>query len=209
MHVWYFSMHGKGSSCCSVRNSTASSIANGVRLILMSFYFCTYFACFGALFNFDISYLLLLEHIWCSVFNHLLDDNPLPANEASSSVLVATYSPLSWPCSKGDVGGGRPPLNGEVEKGLLTLICSDSPGLQVSFSIATLYILCILKRTNNAIHKIMFFFFFNHKYCSLSLVMPINRNGFRIWDVMKILILKSYFAVVFFHRFVIPIIGGT
>ncbi|GFZ15694.1 RING/U-box superfamily protein [Actinidia rufa] len=89
------------------------------------------FRCMGKAARAALSAIARHLRLRTDVFNHLLDDNPLPANEASSSVLVATYSPLSWPCSKGDVGGGRPPLNGEVEKGLLTLICSDSPGLQV------------------------------------------------------------------------------
>ena len=48
------------------------------------------------------------KYPFCSVFNHLLDDMPLSAN-----------------------GGGKPGINCEVEKGLLTLISSDSPGLQV------------------------------------------------------------------------------
>jgi len=61
----------------------------------------------------------------------LLDDNPLPATGVSSSVLVATYS--TWESSKNGIGGGKPPPAGELEKGLLTLICSDSAGLQVPF----------------------------------------------------------------------------
>lgn len=65
------------------------------------------------------------------VFNPLLDDTPLPINEASSSVLVATYSHGSLQNGKGAIGGGKPAMNGEVEKGLLTLISSDNPGLQV------------------------------------------------------------------------------
>ncbi|KAG8657636.1 hypothetical protein MANES_03G080700v8 [Manihot esculenta] len=65
------------------------------------------------------------------VFNHLLDDTPLPANEVSSSVLLATYSLASLQNGKGAIGGGKPTVNGEVEKGLLTLVSSDSPGLQV------------------------------------------------------------------------------
>ncbi|KAI4357015.1 hypothetical protein L6164_000994 [Bauhinia variegata] len=65
------------------------------------------------------------------VFNHLLDDTPLPANEVSSSVLVATYSSASLQIGKGAIGGGKATLNGEVEKGLLTLVSSDAPGLQV------------------------------------------------------------------------------
>ncbi|KAF8398752.1 hypothetical protein HHK36_014610 [Tetracentron sinense] len=65
------------------------------------------------------------------VFNHLLDDTPLPPNEASSSVLVAAYSHASLQNGKGAIGGGKPAMNSEAEKGLLTLIASDSPGLQV------------------------------------------------------------------------------
>lgn len=65
------------------------------------------------------------------VFNHLLDDTPLPVNEVSSSVLVATYLSASLQNGKGAIGGGKPAMNGEVEKGLVTLVSSDSPGLQV------------------------------------------------------------------------------
>ncbi|XP_057962530.1 uncharacterized protein LOC131154055 isoform X1 [Malania oleifera] len=65
------------------------------------------------------------------VFNHLLDDTPLPPNEVSSSVLVASYSHPSLQNGKAAIGGGRPSIGSEVEKGLLTLISSDSPGLQV------------------------------------------------------------------------------
>ncbi|KAK7264152.1 hypothetical protein RJT34_31756 [Clitoria ternatea] len=65
------------------------------------------------------------------IFNHLLDDAPLPANEVSSSVLVVTYSHTSLQNGKGAIGGGKPTMDGEVEKGLLTLISSDTPGLQV------------------------------------------------------------------------------
>lgn len=65
-----------------------------------------------------------------SVFNHLLDDTPLPPNEVSSSVLVAACSHASLQNGKGSIGGGKS-LSNEVEKGLLTLIASDSPGIQV------------------------------------------------------------------------------
>lgn len=54
-------------------------------------------------------------------------------NEVSSSVLVATYLIASLQNGKGAIGGGKPAMNGEVEKGLVTLVSSDSPGLQVSF----------------------------------------------------------------------------
>ncbi|KAJ0837713.1 putative Zinc finger, RING/FYVE/PHD-type, isopenicillin N synthase [Helianthus annuus] len=64
-------------------------------------------------------------------FNHLLDDNPLPANEASSSVLVASHLHMPLQKGKGAIGGGNITTNNESEKGLLTLISSDAPGLQV------------------------------------------------------------------------------
>ncbi|KAM3235124.1 putative protein isoform X1 [Capsicum annuum] len=65
------------------------------------------------------------------VFDHLLDDNPLPVNEASSSVVVATFSNTTSQNGKGAIGGGKLVTNREVEKGLLTLVSSDAPGLQV------------------------------------------------------------------------------
>ncbi|XP_078442081.1 RING/U-box superfamily protein isoform X2 [Wolffia australiana] len=64
------------------------------------------------------------------VFNDLLDDFPLPSNEVSSSVLVATFNQNS--SSEGKDAMGRPKAgNNEFEKGLLALIASDSPGMQV------------------------------------------------------------------------------
>lgn len=66
------------------------------------------------------------------VFNNLLDDSPLPATEVSSSVLVAMHlHNSSLHNCKGYGGGGKSAMNVEVEKGLLTLISSDNPGLQV------------------------------------------------------------------------------
>ncbi|PIA64163.1 hypothetical protein AQUCO_00201445v1 [Aquilegia coerulea] len=65
------------------------------------------------------------------VFNHLLDDTPLPANEASSSVLVAAYSHPTLQNGKGPIVGWKVSMSNEIEKGLLTLIASDSPGVQV------------------------------------------------------------------------------
>ncbi|CAA6666630.1 unnamed protein product [Spirodela intermedia] len=65
-----------------------------------------------------------------NVFNHLLDDSPLPLNEVSSSVLIATFSQNSLSNGKVVVGGGKAG-NSEVEKGLLALIASDNPGIQV------------------------------------------------------------------------------
>ncbi|KAL3830658.1 hypothetical protein ACJIZ3_019460 [Penstemon smallii] len=73
---------------------------------------------------------LRLRNEYESVFTHLLDDSPLPANEASSSVLVATFSQISTH-GKPAIGGGKLASSCEVDKGLLMLISSDTPGLQV------------------------------------------------------------------------------
>lgn len=133
-------MHGKGSSCFSMCNSKASSSAKRVRMQLWRFvseFNMPLFFPFLSLFYFAHNHIqqhLLTIYISCSVFNHLLDDTPLPANEVSSSVLLATYSLASLQNGKGAIGGGKPTVNGEVEKGLLTLVSSDSPGLQVSVS---------------------------------------------------------------------------
>ncbi|WMV55066.1 hypothetical protein MTR67_048451, partial [Solanum verrucosum] len=64
-----------------------------------------------------------------SVFDHLLDDNMLPVNKASSSVVVETFSNTTSQNGKGAIGGGKLVTNGEVEKGLITLVSSDAPGL--------------------------------------------------------------------------------
>ncbi|CDP08028.1 unnamed protein product [Coffea canephora] len=47
------------------------------------------------------------------------------------SVLVAAFSSTHSLNGKGSTGGGKLSRNGEVAKGLLTLISSDAPGLQV------------------------------------------------------------------------------
>lgn len=85
-------------------------------------------------------YSLINSCTFCSVFNYLLDDNPLPANEASSSVLVATYSHEALQNGKGVIAGGMLRTNVETEKGLLTLITTDAPGIQVFVS--CIYIFC-------------------------------------------------------------------
>ncbi len=64
-----------------------------------------------------------------SVFGFLLDDSPLPPGESSSSALTAMAFHAAGPGGK-DSGGDSSSLQ-EVEKGLLMLIASDTPGLQV------------------------------------------------------------------------------
>ncbi|KAM5566461.1 hypothetical protein ABKV19_014899 [Rosa sericea] len=89
------------------------------------------FRCMGKAARVALSAIARHLRLRSDVFSHLLDDTPLPANEVSSSVLLAAYSNASLQNGKGAIGGGKPGINGEVEKGLLTLISSDSPGIQV------------------------------------------------------------------------------
>lgn len=74
----------------------------------------------------------------CSVFNHMLDDFPLATNEVSSSVLLAAYAHGSIQNGKPASGGGSLSGNIEIEKGLLTLFCSDGTGIQVNLSMNSL-----------------------------------------------------------------------
>ncbi|EPS59106.1 hypothetical protein M569_15703, partial [Genlisea aurea] len=67
------------------------------------------------------------------VFNHLIDDAPLPADETSSSVLIAKFTPTALMPSMGGASALSKPISScEVEKGLLMLVSADSPGIQVS-----------------------------------------------------------------------------
>ncbi|KAL0386232.1 UNVERIFIED_CONTAM: hypothetical protein Sradi_3017500 [Sesamum radiatum] len=89
------------------------------------------FRCMGRAARAALSAIARHLRLRSDVFSHLLDDNPLPANEASSSVLVATYSQITSQQGKGATGGGKLGLSCEAEKGLLMLVSSDAPGLQV------------------------------------------------------------------------------
>ncbi|KAI3744136.1 hypothetical protein L1987_57212 [Smallanthus sonchifolius] len=89
------------------------------------------FRCMGKAARAALSAIARHLRLRSDAFNHLLDDNPLPANEASSSVLVASYLHTPLQKGKGAIGGGNIPTNNESEKGLLTLVSSDAPGLQV------------------------------------------------------------------------------
>jgi hypothetical protein len=67
--------------------------------------------------------------LFASAFSDLLDDTPLPPNEASSTHLVASISNCESP-------NGKIPdrsSTDEIEKGFVTLIVSDRPGIQVVF----------------------------------------------------------------------------
>ncbi|XP_012703603.1 uncharacterized protein LOC101786766 isoform X4 [Setaria italica] len=63
-------------------------------------------------------------------FSRLLDDNPLPLNEVSASELLVSFS-------HGHLQSGQPPIVGlrssmpQVDRGFVTLVASDHPGIEV------------------------------------------------------------------------------
>ncbi|CAL4886144.1 unnamed protein product [Urochloa decumbens] len=63
-------------------------------------------------------------------FSHLLDDNPLPPNEVSASELLVSFS-------HGHLHSGQAPTVSlrssmpEVDRGFVTLVASDHPGIEV------------------------------------------------------------------------------
>jgi hypothetical protein len=56
-----------------------------------------------------------------SAFSRLLDDNPLPLNEVSASELLVSFS-----------HGHLSPSMPQVDRGFVTLVASDHPGIEVS-----------------------------------------------------------------------------
>ena len=67
-----------------------------------------------------------------SAFDSLLDDSPLGSGEISSSVLTDTAFHAAAPGEKGAIVTRESSgVAQEVEKGMLLLIASDTPGLQV------------------------------------------------------------------------------
>ncbi|CAM8948066.1 hypothetical protein QQ045_017767 [Rhodiola kirilowii] len=89
------------------------------------------FTCMGKAARASLSAIARHLRLRSDIFNQLLDDAPLPANEISSSVLVASCSQSLQNGKLGFVGAETPSRNGEIEKGLLTLIASDTASVQV------------------------------------------------------------------------------
>ncbi|CAH2053268.1 unnamed protein product [Thlaspi arvense] len=89
------------------------------------------FRCLGKVARAALSAVARHLRLRSDVFNHMLDDFPLAPNEVSSSVLLASYAPASIQNGKPAPGGGNLSANVEIEKGLLTLFCSDGTGVQV------------------------------------------------------------------------------
>uniref|UniRef100_A0A7N0UIY6 PUB 62/63 C-terminal domain-containing protein n=1 Tax=Kalanchoe fedtschenkoi TaxID=63787 RepID=A0A7N0UIY6_KALFE len=90
------------------------------------------FTCMGKAARASLSAIARHLRLRSDIFTQLLDDAPLPVNETSSSVLVASYSQSSFKNGQQGVVTGEKPLPNEViEKGLLTLIASDSTYIQI------------------------------------------------------------------------------
>ncbi|ESQ47898.1 hypothetical protein EUTSA_v10020435mg [Eutrema salsugineum] len=89
------------------------------------------FRCLGKVARAALSAIARHLRLRSDIFNHMLDDFPLAPNEVSSSVLLASYAPASIQNGKPASGGGNLSTNIEIEKGLLTLFCSDGSGIQV------------------------------------------------------------------------------
>ncbi|CAH8261113.1 unnamed protein product [Arabidopsis lyrata] len=89
------------------------------------------FRCLGKVARAALSAIARHLRLRSDVFNHMLDDFPLAPNEVSSSVLLASYAHASIQNGKHASGGGNLSAKIEVEKGLLTLFCSDGTGIQV------------------------------------------------------------------------------
>ncbi|CAN1240612.1 U-box domain-containing protein 62 [Linum grandiflorum] len=125
----YFRCHGKGSSGRGVhmyRANRSHEEWDSAPPCMAEI-----FRCMGKVARAALCAIARHLRLRSDAFNHLLDDTPLPVNEVSSSVLVTSYSQASLQNGKMAIGGAKSSVNSEAEKGLLTLISSDSPGLEV------------------------------------------------------------------------------
>uniref|UniRef100_A0A0A8YF89 PUB 62/63 C-terminal domain-containing protein n=1 Tax=Arundo donax TaxID=35708 RepID=A0A0A8YF89_ARUDO len=63
-------------------------------------------------------------------FSHLLDDVPLPVNEVSASELLVAFSHGHLQSGQAHIAGLRSSV-AEVDRGFVTLVASDHPGIEV------------------------------------------------------------------------------
>ena len=84
-----------------------------------------------------------------SAFSHLLDDNPLPLDEVSASELMVSFSHGHPQSSQAPMVGLRSSM-AEVDRGFVTLVASDHPGIEVrSCSSCNSFVIFIPNGTNN------------------------------------------------------------
>ncbi|KAJ1281741.1 hypothetical protein BS78_04G328800 [Paspalum vaginatum] len=85
------------------------------------------FRCLGKAARAALSAIARNLRLRSDAFSHLLDDSPLPLNEASASELLVSFS-------HGHLQSGQAPIVGlrsEADRGFVTLVASDHPGIEV------------------------------------------------------------------------------
>lgn len=87
------------------------------------------YRCLGKASRIALGAICRQSQLRSDVFCSILDDCPLPGNDTSSSVLVATHYRNSTPCASSVQGTDACPQ--DFERGLISLVATDSPGLQV------------------------------------------------------------------------------
>lgn len=85
------------------------------------------FRCLGKAARAALSAIARNLRLRSDAFSHLLDDNPLPPNEASASELLVSFSHGHLQSVQSPTAGLRP----EVDRGFVTLVASDYPGIEV------------------------------------------------------------------------------
>uniref|UniRef100_A0ACD5TC84 Uncharacterized protein n=2 Tax=Avena sativa TaxID=4498 RepID=A0ACD5TC84_AVESA len=88
------------------------------------------FRCLGKAARAALSAIARHLRLRTDVFNHLLDDAPLPVNEVSSSELLVAYS-HEQPQSGQELMGCLRSSMPVVDRGFVTLVASDHPGIEV------------------------------------------------------------------------------
>uniref|UniRef100_A0A0D9VN05 PUB 62/63 C-terminal domain-containing protein n=1 Tax=Leersia perrieri TaxID=77586 RepID=A0A0D9VN05_9ORYZ len=84
------------------------------------------FRCLGEAARAALSAIARHLRLRTNVFDHLLDDTPLPFNEVSSSELLVAYS------NQQHLHSGHVPTSApQVDRGFLMLVASDHPGIEV------------------------------------------------------------------------------
>ncbi|KAM0858845.1 hypothetical protein ACQ4PT_047598 [Festuca glaucescens] len=88
------------------------------------------FRCLGKAARAALSAMARHLRLRTDVFNHLLDDAPLPVNEVSSSELLVAYSHEQLQSGQTLMGCLRSSMP-VVDRGFVTLVASDHPGIEV------------------------------------------------------------------------------
>jgi len=88
------------------------------------------FRCLGKAARAALSAIARNLRLRSDAFSHLLDDNPLPLNEVSASELLVSFSHRHLQSGQSHVLSHRSSV-AEVDRGFVTLVASDHPGIEV------------------------------------------------------------------------------